>query len=139
MFSSARRPTNRNAARLCPTALGALLIALRLFWMPVHLALETHAHDFHHDESFAHEHAEDAAHEHEDEGDEHAPHPAGDHLTELMLARAPQLGVLVWLPGGEISIAPTPVARQPLALESDAIVPRPPPPRASRARAPPVS
>jgi hypothetical protein len=117
-----------------------LLLAVRVFWVPMHLAL--HAHDFGHAGISSHSHgADEHAHEHEHEHDgdrDHSPHAAADHLTHLIVSRvSPELSG-AWLPLAESPLLDTPEPAGECAPRLTLAPPRPPPPRACRARAPPL-
>ncbi|MBK7875722.1 MAG: hypothetical protein IPJ77_08220 [Planctomycetes bacterium] len=116
-----------------------LLVALRFVWLPVHLAHEHHEHG-------PVEHAAlvvelDGAHDHggERHGHGHDQHTSVDPASEWIARKAP-LGVeLLWL----APVADYVVAVAPRILRSETCdstqVPVPPPPRRTRARAPPAA
>jgi len=119
-------------------ALAIFVLALRLAWVPLHLAHEVH-------EGWQgglapSVHLLVEGHDHE-EGDheDHSPHAVADHLTHL-ISRQPFQG-----PGLELLEVADPIEPgisglvQRLGAVPCAQAPRPPPPRPDRARAPPAA
>lgn len=131
-MATLRRSEERGAARPLVLLL-VLAIALRLLWVPFHLAVEEH-----HGIGLGRAQAPALAHTHADEGEcSHEPHAAQDHESELFAGKpAPGLAVALApapgapsLPGLEPANACEGRARDP--------VPRGRSPLARQARAPP--
>jgi hypothetical protein len=118
-------------------ALLAILLALRVFWVPVHLALNDHGSGTSSVHALAHVGAVETARERQADH-EHPQHAAGDHLTQLVAPRiSPDLSA-AWLPVAaacalHVSEHECGVVQNP----SDGPA-RPPPPRVGRARPPPL-
>lgn len=129
----------------CTFALLAILLAVRVLWVPAHLASETHGDVTHHAPHSHHEHshehgAHDHAPEHDSHEDDHAPHSAADHLTEFTSSRVEFDTAAVFVPiYVGISIADAPLATPTVASRAAEPVPKVAPPRPSLARAPPIA
>ncbi len=123
-----------------------MLLALRLFWVPLHLALEDHEGEHGHVPAPLDAAAgggggevDVPAHEHDhDDDDEHPSHPAADHQTQLIATRVPQDPTVVLLEVADPLSFDFPAQVRCVEPQRPEEAPKPPPPRASRARSPPA-
>ena len=115
-------------------ALVAIVLAVRLIWVPLHLAHE--AHEYGHGQLMALVHEQHHDHDHDRD---HEPHPAADHETELIARKVSDtLGFV--LPPIDAAALVAALQRDwcpPLEPADEA--PKAPPPRSGRARAPPAA
>lgn len=141
------RASQSPTLRRCTFAFLAILLAVRVLWVPAHLASEPHGDVTHHaphaphaHHAHPHEHGEhDHAPEH-DSHDDHPPHSAADHLTEFTSSRVDFDTAAVFVPVYiGISIADAPLATPRVAARAAESVPKSAPPRPSLARAPPIA
>lgn len=129
-------------------ALLSILLAARLVWVPMHLAQEPHeyglghvralVHGEHERGEHVHEHG-DGQHGHESkDGRDHHPHPAADHQTDVIGREVSQDPGIALILVGHLSSISVPEPSYDLAPWQGQAIEKPPPPRSSRARAPPA-
>jgi len=119
-------------------ALVAIVLALRLIWVPLHLAHEAHVYGHGPSLAVVHEQSHDHDHDHDHDGD-HPPHPAIEHGTEPIARKSSDALGFALLPiESALELAALPCDGSPPLQPADE-VPRPPPPRTGRARAPPAA
>jgi hypothetical protein len=129
-----RRPSTASS-RLAVAIIAMLFFALRFVWAPIHVAHEHHAHFAGH---VLPEAARGAApHTSDHDHDDHVPHAAADHLTEIATLPSKPVAELTALPLIE-RVAPRVGMLATCAHDGGPqVVPKPAPPRAQLARGPP--